>query len=277
MATRLPGLLPPLSAAEALEVTAVHSVAGMLAPGAPLVTVPPFVDPHHTASAAAIIGGGSGQIRPGSISLAHRGVLFLDECPEFKPRVLDALRQPLESGQVLVARASGAVSFPARFQLVLAANPCPCAAARDVDCRCDPGSRRRYLARLSGPLLDRVDIRVELPAVDPVALGGVDTGEPTVVIAERVAAARDRAASRWHGTPWRRNGDVPGPQVRRMWHPDPASAGLLERALRAGLLTGRGYDRVLRLALTSADLAGRDRPGQQDVARALALRGAAPG
>jgi magnesium chelatase family protein len=274
LAARLPGLLPPLTATEALEVTAVHSVAGVLAPGSPLVSTPPFVDPHHGASAAAIIGGGSGMIRPGSISLAHRGVLFLDESPEFKPRVLDALRQPLESGEVLVARASGAVRYPARFQLVLAANPCPCAAARDVDCRCDAGTRRRYLSRLSGPLLDRVDIRLQLPALDPVALGGEERAEASQRIADRVAAARARAAHRWRHTTWRCNGEVPGTELRRVWRPAPDCVSLLARAVRAGLLTGRGYDRVLRMSLTAADLAGREIPTRDDLSRALSLRGA---
>jgi magnesium chelatase family protein len=273
LAARLPGLLPPLTRQEALEVTAVHSVAGVLAPGAPLVATPPFVDPHHGASAAAIIGGGTGMIRPGSISLAHRGILFLDECAEYKPRVLDALRQPLESGEVLIARANGAVRYPARFQLVLAANPCQCAAARDVDCRCDAGARRRYLSRLSGPLLDRVDIRLQLPAIDPVALGGEQPGESSAQIAERVQAARDRAAHRWRLTRWRCNGEVPGSEIRRIYRPGPDSAALLDKAVRTGLLTGRGYDRVLRMAFTAADLAGRDIPTRADLARALSLRG----
>lgn len=272
LAARLPSLLPGLTGDEALEVTAVHSVAGVLAAGMPLVITAPFIDPHHTASAAAIIGGGSPAIRPGSISLAHRGVLFLDEAPEFKPKVLDALRQPLESGEVLIARASGAVRYPARFQLVMAANPCPCAAARDLDCRCDVGVRRRYLSRLSGPLLDRVDIRIQLPALDPVALGAGDAGEASAVIAERVLAARDRAAFRWRGTRWRANAEVPGSAVRRRWRPEGESARLLDRAVRAGLLTGRGYDRVLRLAFTAADLGFRELPTVADVGTALSLR-----
>ena len=165
LAERLPGLLPPLSEAEALEVTAVHSVAGVLAPGAPLISSPPFRSPHSTASMAAIVGGGSRLLRPGAVSLAHRGVLFLDEAPEFAPNVLDALRQPLESGVVEVARASATARFPARFTLVLAANPCPCGRAgtkQDASCPCPPKTRIAYRQRLSGPLLDRVDLRVQL-------------------------------------------------------------------------------------------------------------------
>lgn len=197
----------------------------------------------------------------------------LDEAPEFRPTVLDALRQPMESGSVLLARASGSVRFPARFQLVLAANPCPCAAAKDVDCICASGVRRRYLSRLSGPLMDRVDIRVDLAALDPRSLvSEVDDQEPSAVIAERVAAARARAARRWGGTAYSVNAEVPGPVVRRWWRPGRSEAQLLDRAVRVGRLTGRGYDRVLRLALTSADLGGREVPSSQDVAVALSLR-----
>ncbi|MFN8199263.1 MAG: YifB family Mg chelatase-like AAA ATPase [Nakamurella multipartita] len=273
LASRLPGVLPPLDDEQSLEVTAVHSVAGLLDEGMPLITRPPFVDPHHSASQAAIIGGGSAPIRPGSVSLAHCGVLFLDEAPEFGRRALDALRQPLEEGSVVLARASGVVRFPARFQLVLAANPCPCAAAKDVDCRCGSHERRSYLNRLSGPLMDRVDIRIDLPALPPsilTAAGG--QGESSAVVAQRVRAARDRASFRWRETPWRCTAQVPGAVVRRMWSPDDGSAHLLDRAVRTGRLTGRGYDRVLRLSLTVADLAGRDVPTVADVASALALR-----
>ncbi|WP_029135691.1 YifB family Mg chelatase-like AAA ATPase [Nakamurella lactea] len=273
LATRLPGLLPGLDAAQSLEVTAVHSVAGGLDDETPLITRPPFVDPHHTASLAAVIGGGSSLIRPGSVSLAHRGVLFMDEAPEFKPTVLDGLRQPLESGGVMLARASGAVRFPARFQLVIAANPCPCAAARDVDCTCASGIRRRYLSRISGPLLDRIDIRVDIPPLDPASLTqSAEKPEASAPIAERVLVARERAAYRWRSTPWRLNAEAPGPVVRRQWRAGRSETELVERAVRTGRLTGRGFDRVLRLALTSADLAGREIPNRGDVGRALALR-----
>ncbi len=273
LAARLPGLLPSLDTEAALEVTAVHSVAGQLDDRTPLITRPPFIEPHHSASLAALIGGGSGVIRPGSASLAHRGLLFLDEAPEFRPSVLDALRQPMESGAVLLARASGAVRYPARFQLVLAANPCPCAAAKDVDCICASGVRRRYLSRLSGPLMDRIDIRVDLAALDPRSLvSGLTDQEGSSVIAERVAESRVRSSRRWLGTRFTTNAEVPGPVVRRLWRPGRAEAALLDRAVRVGRLTGRGYDRVLRLALTCADLGGRDLPSEADVATALALR-----
>lgn len=273
LASRLPGILPPLSDEESLEVTAVHSVAGLLDEKTPLITRPPFVDPHHSATQAAIIGGGSGQIRPGSVSLAHCGVLFLDEAPEFERRALDALRQPLEEGAVMLARVVGVVRFPARFQLVLAANPCPCAAANDADCRCGSVQRRNYLNKLSGPLMDRIDIRIDLPALPPSILtSAVGQGESSAVVAQRVGLARKRAAHRWRDTPWRCTAAVPGAVVRRMWSPGDTEAQLLNRAVRSGRLTGRGYDRVLRLSLTVADLAGRDVPSAADVAAALALR-----
>jgi magnesium chelatase family protein len=273
LAARLPGLLPPLTQEQALQVTAIHSVAGRLDPDTPLITSAPFVDPHHSASLVAMVGGGSGDIRPGSVSLAHRGVLFLDESPEFRPAVLDALRQPMESGSVLVMRAKHVARYPARFQLVLAANPCPCAAARDNDCTCPSGVRRRYLGRLSGPLMDRVDIRVDLPAVDPAALTGeVQPQETSAEIAQRVAAARDRAAHRWREYGYTCNAEASGSQVRQLWYDRFARPLLLERAMRLGRLTARGHDRVLRLALTATDLADRGRPSDADVAMALALR-----
>lgn len=272
LANRLPGILPPLDGREALEVTALYSVAGRLPQDVPLISTPPFVDPHHTASVVAVVGGGTGTIRPGSVSLAHRGVLFLDEAPEFARRVLDSLRQPMEDGSVLIARSAHAVRYPARFQLVLAANPCPCAAARDVDCSCPGSARRTYLSRLSGPLLDRVDIRVDLPPLDPATLLSAEPGEASAPVAHRVQVARERARRRWAGTTWRCSAEVPGPVVRRCWRPDRAEEELLARAVRTGRLTGRGYDRVLRLALTAADLAGRTTPSGQDVVLALALR-----
>ena len=282
LAERLPGLLPPLDRAAALEVTAVHSVAGSLRDGTgPLIAHPPFQAPHHTASVAAIVGGGSAQVRPGSASLAHRGVLFMDEAPEFAPAVLDALREPLESGEITVARLAARVRFPARFQLVLAANPCPCGLAAtapgaDTGCTCTPMARLRYLGRLSGPLLDRVDLRIEMLAATRADLrGGAGPPETTAVVAERVAAARDRMAARLAGTPWRVNAEVPGHVLRRLWRLPWEVVGEAERLLDRGVLTARGVDRVVRVAWTLADLAGRDGPDAGDVRVALDCRGVA--
>jgi magnesium chelatase family protein len=278
LAERLPGLLPALDDQAALEVTTVHSVAGTLgrAGGTPLLTRPPFQSPHHTASVPAIVGGGSHVLRPGAASLAHRGVLFLDEAPEFSPGVLDALREPLESGEITVARLAAQVRFPAGFQLVLAANPCPCGLAteRDAACSCTPMARIRYLGRLSGPLLDRVDLRIEMRAASRADLHGDPAGaEGTAAVAARVLAARERMAARLAGTPWRVNAEVPGHVVRREWRLPWDVVAEAEQLLDRGALTARGVDRVVRVAWTLADLAGRDRPDADDVRVALDSRG----
>ncbi len=274
LAERIPTLLPRLEPWEALEVSAIHSVAGTLRPGRPLVTEPPFCAPHHTASLAAVVGGGSGIIRPGVASLAHRGLLFLDEAPEFDRDVLDGLRQPLESGEVIIARLGVTARFPARFTLVLAANPCPCASARTADtgCGCAPLTRRRYLARLSGPLLDRVDAKIEfLPVRREELLSDRAFTEPSAVVAERVRVARKRAAARLGGTPWRLNAQVPGSELRRRFVPPAGALAPLEQAMDRGQISARGADRVLRLSWTLADLAERERPGRAEVGYALGL------
>jgi magnesium chelatase family protein len=275
LAARLPGLLPELDRAAALEVTAVHSIAGVLPSDCPLVRRPPFRDPHHTTSVAALVGGGSGMARPGVASLAHHGVLFLDEAPEFASGVLDALRQPLESGHVTIARSGGVARYPARFLLVLAANPCGCStsSAAAGSCTCSPLTRRRYLSRLSGPLLDRVDLQVRM---DPVSrtelLADRRHVEHTATVAARVLVARSRAAARLAGSPWRTNSDVPGRELRERWAPARTALVAAERALDAGRLSARGLDRVLRVAWTLADLADRSRPTADDVDEALYLR-----
>ncbi|GKQ41228.1 YifB family Mg chelatase-like AAA ATPase [Streptomyces sp. A012304] len=279
LAERLPAVLPRLSREESLEVTAVHSVAGLLPPGKPLIDVPPYCAPHHSATMQSLVGGGPGIARPGAVSLAHRGVLFLDETPEFSSRTLDALRQPLEAGHVVIARSAGVVRFPARFLMVLAANPCPCGrfSQRDSLCDCPPSAVRRYQVRLSGPLLDRVDLRVE---VDPVSRAELahrgPGGDSTATVADRVRAARERAAARLAGTPWRTNGEVPGRELRSRWHPAAGAMDEAERNLERGVLTARGLDRVLRVAWTVADLVGHDRPDATDVALALQLRTGVP-
>lgn len=277
LAERLPGLLPPLTDEQALEVTAVHSCAGALALESPLIRRPPFRNPHHSASLAAIVGGGSRLLRPGAASLAHRGVLFLDEAPEFAPRVLDALRQPLESGCVEVARALGVARFPARFTLVLAANPCPCGKAGTVRgdsvCTCPPRMRVAYRNRLSGPLLDRVDVRIRLePPTRLLLKSGLADAESTAVVAARVRQAREAAGRRLAGTPWRTIGDVPGPQLRARWGLASALTKEPDKQFEYGTLTARGLDRVLRTAWTLADLAGDPSPNKAHVDQALALR-----
>ncbi|WP_314177027.1 YifB family Mg chelatase-like AAA ATPase [Streptomyces winkii] len=275
LAERLPGLLPPLTSQQSLEVTAVHSVAGVLPPGQPLITRSPYCAPHHSATMASLIGGGAGLPRPGAVSMAHHGVLFLDEAAECGGRVLEAMRQPLESGHVVVARASGMMRMPARFLLVLAANPCPCGrhGMKLGGCECRPASVRRYRARLSGPLLDRVDLRVQVEPLSRSELAELHgSSESTAVIAERVLAARERAASRYAETPWSANSDVPGHELRTRWPAEPGALGRAEEDMERGLLTARGMDRVLRVAWTVADLAGHDRPTEEDVEWALELR-----
>ena len=276
LAERLPPLLPQLDDETALEVTALHSIAGALPPGAPLIRRPPFQSPHHTTSVAALVGGGSGIARPGALSLAHRGVLFLDECPEFGARALDALRQPLEDGQVVISRTRGSMVYPARVQLILAANPCPCAKpAGDRECECSPATRRRYLGRLSGPLLDRIDVQVQLPPLSAAEL--LSTGprsEASAVVAARVSVARMAAAERWAtAKDWPTNAEVPGPALRSApWRlPAQDTAGLREQMDR-GVLSARGFDRVLRIAWTIADLDGRLRPNREDLNEATLLR-----
>ena len=279
LAERLPAVLPRLAREESLEVTAVHSVAGLLPPGKPLIDVAPYCAPHHSATMQALVGGGPGIARPGAVSLSHRGVLFLDETPEFNTQALDALRQPLESGHVVIARSAGVVRFPAKFLMVLAANPCPCGRFSQTDdfCECPPSAIRRYQARLSGPLLDRVDLRVQVDRVTRDQLGGRGArGESTKVVADRVRTARERAAMRFAGTPWRTNSEVPGRELRSRWHAVSGAMDEAERNLERGVLTARGLDRVLRVAWTVADLVGHDRPDATDVALALQLRTGVP-
>jgi magnesium chelatase family protein len=275
LAERIPGILPPLDAEAALEVTSIHSVAGTLPASCPLMIEPPFYAPHHTASKAAIVGGGSGIIRPGAASLAHKGVLFLDEAPEFGRDVLDALRQPLESGEVVIARSGTTARFPARFTLVLAANPCPCAkasASGRSGCTCSPASRRRYLGRLSGPLLDRVDVKVELlPVGRAELLSDRKFTETSAVVAARVAQARDRAARRLRDTPWHLNAEVPGSELRRTFAPGRDALKPLDRAMDIGEISARGVDKVVRVAWSLADLAGKDRPTIDECGYALGL------
>lgn len=277
LAERLPGLLPDLGDHESMEVTAIHSLCGLPASSVQLLRRPPFENPHHSATAAAIIGGGSGLPRPGAASRAHRGVLFLDEAPEYERRVLDALRQPLESGELVIHRSAGTAAYPARFQLVLAANPCPCGKAlgKGLDCTCTPIMRRRYLARMSGPLLDRVDIQLQVDRVSLAEFGQAGTEEDTASIARRVLDARARQAERLHCFGLETNSQVPGRVLRGELRLPAAATRILDQSLERGVLTARGYDRVLRLAWTLADLGHRDAPDTNDIGQALGLRQAA--
>lgn len=274
LASRLPGILPELDDAAALEVASIRSLSGEAVDA--LERRPPFEAPHHSVSVAALVGGGSRLVRPGAIARATHGVLFLDEAGEFPPHALDALRQPLETGAIVVHRAGFTASFPARFQLVLATNPCPCGnyGVRAAECTCAPMAIRRYLGRLSGPLLDRVDIELRLARVS-VAQAGASAHGPvsTAVARARVEEARARAGERLRETPWRVNARVAGPWLRQgpLALP-PVVRRPLDAALARGALTLRGYDRTLRLAWTIADLAGRASPTVHDVGRALFMK-----
>ncbi len=273
LAQRLPGLLPELSRSESLEVTAIHSVAGLLSGDTPLITRPPFVAPHHTSTVASLVGGGTGMARPGAVSRAHRGVLFLDECAEIGASALEALRTPLEDGEIRLARRDGVARYPARFQLVLAANPCPCAPTDPTDCICNPAAKRRYLGKLSGPLMDRVDLRVHMHRERAEAFA-TKAGESTSVVRERVKSARDAAAQRWLEYGIRTNAEVSGVLLRRRFRLEPAAMAPLKTALDRGLLSIRGVDRTLRVAWTLSDLAGRTSPGLDEVTTALSFRDA---
>ena len=274
MARRVSGILPPLSFDEALEVTAVHSVVGLLPAGAGLLTGRPFRAPHHTISNAALIGGGS-QPRPGEVSLAHHGVLFLDEMLEFSRHVLEVLRQPIEEGRVAIARAARTAVFPARFMLVGAMNPCPCGFATDParECRCTPRELARYRERLSGPLRDRLDLTVDVPAVpiDVLSDGG-QRGEPSADVRARVVEARTRQSQRYREHGITTNAQLTPSLMAAYCGTDRASLRLLQSAMQKMSLSARGYDRVRKVARTIADLAGDDRIASDHLAEALQFR-----
>ncbi len=274
LARRLPGILPPLSLREAVEATKVHSVAGRLPSGEALVIRRPFRAPHHTISDAGLVGGGRIP-RPGEVSLAHRGVLFLDELPEFRRHVLEALRQPLEDGTVVISRASQAVSYPCRFTLVAAMNPCPCGFHGDGSgrCSCAETAIRRYRNRVSGPLLDRVDLHVHVPAVSLGQLEARDRGKTSREVGARVASARDRQRRRADARGVPRYNSRLGPEGTRHWcAPGPEGKRLLRAAVRTLGLSARGYHRVLRVARTIADLSGSESVGAPHIAEAVQYR-----
>lgn len=269
LASRLPGLLPPLVTDEALEVARIRSAVGEPLPPGGLCHTPPFRAPHHTASPVALTGGGTSALRPGEVSRASHGVLFLDELGEFTPSVLDALRQPLEEGVIRITRAHASATFPARFLLVGAMNPCPCGEAGTAACRCSDAERSRYRRRLSGPLVDRFDLRVDVDRPTPDELLRGEPGEPTAVVAARVREARARARARGVEA----NGRIPRRHLDEFCPITPECEPVFEGALVAGRLSARGLDRVRRVARTIADLEGVDGPfGTDHVAMALALR-----
>ncbi len=281
IAERIPGLLPDLTQAESLELTAVHSLAGALEPGDGMLTRPPFAAPHHDASTASLVGGGSGTVRPGEISRAHCGVLFLDEFPLFRADVINALRQPLESGDISVARGEESVVLPARALVVLAANPCPCGDfhpdARLSKCNCREVQRRDYRRKVTGPITDRIDITRHLAAPTPTAKRDrFAVKESTAEVRARVEEGRARQADRYADEQWRLNGHVPGPALAARWPMTTEATKLVDDQLWDGHLTRRGVSRVHRIAWTVADLAGVDRPGVEEAEVALRLRTGQP-
>ncbi|HEV7215511.1 MAG TPA: ATP-binding protein, partial [Chloroflexota bacterium] len=269
----LPGILPPLSPQEALEVTTIYSVAGLLPAELPLVQQRPFRSPHHTVSHAGLVGGGRFP-RPGELSLAHRGVLFLDELPEFGAAGLDVLRQPLEDGNVTISRAQGAVTYPARVLLVGAMNPCPCGHLGDParECTCTTAMIARYQARLSGPLLDRIDLHVEVPRVDLDKLADVRPAEASTAVRQRVTSARQRGGRRLEHTTLTCNAEMGAGELRHYCRPGPAAQSLLRTAATRLNLSARAYHRVLKLSRTIADLACSEEIDTPHVAEALTYR-----
>jgi magnesium chelatase family protein len=273
LAGAVPGILPPLSVAEALEVSAVYSIAGLLPRDRPLLSRRPFRAPHHTISYAGLVGGGR-NVRPGELTLANRGVLFLDELPEFGAYLLETLRQPLEDGTITVTRASGSLQLPARVMVIAAMNPCPCGFRGDPvkRCACPEVAVARYARRISGPLLDRIDLHVEVPRVEHEKLADDRRGEPSAAVRARVAAARARQAARFAGSPLVTNSEMGPAQVGDFCRPDPAAQALLSRASQQLGLSARGYHRVLKLARTIADLAAAEEISLPHVAEALQYR-----
>jgi magnesium chelatase family protein len=273
LAERFTTILPPLGESESIEVAGIHSIAGTLNDRDLLSAAPPFLAPHHATTIPALIGGGSTTIRPGACSLAHRGVLFIDEAPECASGILDALRQPLESGKVTITRSAVTATFPARFILLLAANPCPCGkfAGRGRACECSSLQIRRYLAKLSGPLLDRIDLRLKVEAPTRAELSS-DSSSTSAVMRERVTKARLISESRFASEPFKINSQIPPNLLRDRFRPRKDALALLHTLLDSESITARGFHRAIRVAWSIADLSGVSIPGKEEVERALELR-----
>ena len=277
LAERFSTILPPLDEEEAIEVSGIHSIAGTLKDRNVLSTEPPFIAPHHSTTIPALVGGGSNSIKPGACSLAHRGVFFIDEAPECDSGILDALRQPMESGSITISRSALTASFPARFILLLAANPCPCGrfAGRGRSCQCTSLQVRRYLAKLSGPLLDRVDIRLRVESPTRVELS-TSSAERSETIRIRVMRARAIAAERFAQEPFKLNSQIPPSLLRERFRPNKDGMALLHALLDKEELSARGFHRTIRLSWSIADMSGVNTPGKNEVERALLLRSGAP-
>lgn len=271
LASRLPGIMSPLNEDEQLEVASIRSLCGTL-PGYGISVVPPFEAPHHTASTAALVGGGAGLAQPGAITRAHRGILFMDEAPEFSARTLQTLREPLESGYVAISRAKGTTYYPARFQLVMAANPCPCGYAygNGERCTCREKDRIKYFSRLSGPILDRIDIQIEVPPVERIVSGTKPSGDSSHDIRLRVMVARQTAQERFHEYKWTCNAQATGSWLRA--NTSIKAIELVNRALASERLSLRGADRAMRLAWTLSDLVGKISPGPEEMMQGISMR-----
>ena len=271
LASRIPGIMSPLNETEQLEVASIRSLCGTL-PGYGISDVPPFEAPHHTASTAALVGGGAGLAQPGAITRAHRGILFMDEAPEFSARTLQTLREPLESGYVAISRAKGTTYYPARFQLIMAANPCPCGYAygNGERCTCREKDRVKYFSRLSGPILDRIDIQIEVPPVERISPGNAPSGDSSHAIRLRVIVARQMAQERFREFGWCCNAQATGTWLRA--NTSPKAIELVNRALASERLSLRGADRAMRLAWTLSDLAGKTSPGPEEMMQGISMR-----
>lgn len=274
IAERIPSILPQLTPEQAREVTSLHSIAGTLGTRSPMSKVAPFVSPHHSATRVAMVGGGTHTFRPGAISLADHGVLFIDEAPECGPGILDSLRQPLETGTITITRSIGAMTFPAVFLLVLAANPCPCGkfSGRGRGCTCTSLQVRRYLGKLSGPLMDRIDIRVQVEPVGRIDMANRQSGETSAVISQRVFQARATAAARFKERPYSLNSQIPPRDLRDLYQCERKAMNFLHDELDKERLTARGFHKVMRVSWTIADLAGHHIPTYEDAQRAFMMR-----